>query len=144
MGRNQAIGAMMADSPRMKKALFIPVVQRHEGDCGIAALAMFLNTTYEAVLVVASRIVPRVLKKGLFGTQMQLIAEEFGRTVRVKPKVDLDADIGVLFIQYPDNTEHAVYLINGLVFEPTGGRVWDADTYIKSFRIKTTSLLTEV
>lgn len=134
----------MADSPRMKKALFTPVVQRHDGDCGIAALAMFLNTSYEAVLVVASRIAPRVLKKGLFGTQMQIIAQEFGRNVWIKSKVDLDSDSGVLFIRYPDDTEHAVYLTNGLVFEPTGGRVWEAETYVKSFRIKTKSLLTEV
>jgi hypothetical protein len=105
---------------------------------------MFLNTSYEAVLVVASRIVPRVLKRGLFGTQMQLIAEEFGRTVWVKPKVDLDEDSGVLFVRYPDDEEHAVFLVNGLVFEPIGGRVWEADAYIKAFKIKTTAVLTEV
>lgn len=133
----------MAESSRMKKALFLPCMQRHDGDCGIAALAMFLNTSYEAVLVVASRIMPTVLKRGLFGTQMQIIAEEFGRSVRIKSKVDLEGDSGVLFIRYPDDTEHAVYLINGLVFDPTGGRVWDAETYVNSFRVKTTSLLTE-
>lgn len=134
----------MADSPRMKKALFTPCVQRHDGDCGIAALAMFLNTSYEAVLVVASRIAPKVLKKGLFGTQMQVIAYEFGRDTWLKPKVDLDGDSGVLFVRYPDNTEHAVYLINGLIFEPTGGQVWDADVYTRTFRIKSASILTEV
>jgi hypothetical protein len=134
----------MADSPRMKKALFIPVAQRHDGDCGIAALAMFLNTSYEAVLVVASRIVPTVLKRGLFGTEMQIIAQEFGRFTVVKTKFDLEDDSGVMFLRYPDETEHAVFLINGLVFEPTGGRVWEAETYLKSFRIKTTSLMMEV
>lgn len=134
----------MTESARMKKALFIPVVQRHDGDCGIAALAMFLNTSYEAVLVIASRIAPKVLKGGLFGTQMALIAQEFGRDVMVKAAVDLEEDTGLLMVRYPDDSEHVVFLINGLVFEPTGGRVWEAETYISSFRIKTMSIITEV
>lgn len=134
----------MAESPRMKKRLFIPCVQRHDGDCGVAALAMFLNTTYEAVLVVASRIAPRVLKRGMFGTEIMLVAKEFGREVWLKPKVNLDDDTGILCVRYRDNSEHVVYLINGLVFEPTGGAVWDAETYVKCFSIKNTSVITEV
>ena len=134
----------MADSPRMKKRLFIPCVQRHDGDCGVAALAMFLNTTYEAVLVVASRVIPTVLTRGMFLTEIVLVAREFGRETYVKSKVDLEEDTGILNVRYPDNTEHVLFLTNGLVFEPTGGAVWDAETYVKAFRIKNTSLITEV
>ena len=96
------------------------------------------------MLVVASRISPKLLKRGMFTTEIMLVAGEFGRKTDLKFKFDLEDDTGIVNIRYPDDTEHVVFLTNGLIFEPTGGAVWDAEQYVKAFKIKTMSLITEV
>lgn len=126
------------------KPLFVVCQQKHDGDCGVASLAMALGLSYEAVLVVASRIAPTVLGRGLYTVEIQLVAEDFGRELHKKMKVDLDNDTGVLVIRYKNRDEHAVFLTNGLVFEPTGsGEVWEAAEYIKANKAKVLHLLVE-
>lgn len=125
-------------------ALFTTYQQRHDGDCAVASLAMALDLPYEAVLIVASRIASKVLSRGLYSVEIQLIAEDFGCQLEKKTKVDLDTDTGVLIVQFKDKNEHAVFLINRLVFEPTGkGEVWDVDDYLKANKARVLHLLEE-
>lgn len=127
------------------KPLFIVCQQRHDGDCGVASLAMALGLPYEAVLVVASRITPTVLSRGLYSVEIQLIADNLGRELAKKTKhIDLDSDTGVLIVQFQKKDEHAVFLTNGLIFETTGpGEVWDAEQYLKRNKCKVLHLLEE-
>jgi hypothetical protein len=126
------------------RPLFRVCRQRHDGDCGVASLAMALNLSYEEVLVVASRIAPKVLVRGLYSVEIQLIAEEFGRELEKSLKPDLDTDTGILVVQYKDKTEHALFLTNGLVFEPTSNEeVWDVEQYLKRFKARVLHLLKE-
>lgn len=123
------------------KPLFRLHKQRHDADCAVASVAMALNLSYEAVLVVASRIAPKVLTRGLFSVEMILIAADFGRVLMKKLKVDTDTDTGVLVVRVSWG-EHAVFLTNGLVFE-TNGDIWDAEQYVKANSAKVLHLLEE-
>lgn len=116
--------------------------QRYDGDCAIASLAMALNMPYEEVLIVASRIAPTVLRRGLYTVEIMLIVDDFGRELLKKTKVDMDTDTGVLIIQFKGGAEHAVFLANGLVFE-TNGDIWEVDAYLKGHKIKVLHLLEE-
>lgn len=130
------------------KPLLTLTAQRNDADCVVASLAMALQLPYEEVLVVASRMQPKVLKRGLYTVEAQLIADEFGRPFSKKAKrVDIDDDTGVLMLRLTDgkrSTEHAVFLTNGLIFAPEGnGEVWEADQYLKAYNAKVLHLLEE-
>lgn len=125
------------------KPLFTLTGQKHDGDCVVASLAMALNLPYEEVLVVASRIQPHVLKRGLYTAEAQLIADAFKRTLNKKMKVDIDDDSGILMVKTYWG-EHAVYLNSGLIFAPEcGGEIWDAEIYLKANKAKVLHLLKE-
>lgn len=131
------------NSRKSLKPLFRVCLQRHDADCAVVSLAHALSLPYEAVLIVASRIAPKVLTRGLYSVEIVLIAENFGRElVKKKGKVDLDTDTGVLIIQFTNKSEHAAYLTNGLVFE-TNGDVWEAEQYLKRYNAKVLHLLEE-
>jgi hypothetical protein len=130
------------------KPLFRMTGQKNAADCVVASLAMALGLPYEEVLVVASRLQPKVLKRGLYTIEAQLIADEFGRSLlKRKLKIDIDEDTGVLMIKMRCGrgfTEHAVFLTNGLVFAPeSDGEVWDAETYLKFNKARVLHLLEE-
>jgi hypothetical protein len=138
-------GFKRASSRRRKpkpKPLFSFQQQRHSADCAVVSLAHALGLPYEAVLIVASRIAPKVLTRGLYTVEIVLIAKEFGFDLRRKPKVDLDADSGVLCISFKSRGEHAVFLSNGLIFE-TNGDVWEAEAYLKAYKARVLHILEE-
>jgi hypothetical protein len=125
--------------------LFTFCTQKHEGDCSISALAMALGLSYEAVLVVASRIIPDILVRGVMLDEIQVIARQFNREYAIKEKVDLAKDTGIVVVRYKKKTdEHVVFLTRGLIFEPTGaGDVWDAAQYVKRYKCKVPHALVE-
>lgn len=96
--------------------------QRHVGDCGVVALAMYLGLPYEQVY----RHCPRAACEGLTTRQMQLVARKCGATLRERKGLDLDEDTGILGVEFPTHG-HWVYLDRGRVID--GDEVWDADTY---------------
>lgn len=126
------------------KPLFSIAKQRGDGDCAVVSLSMALDIPYEEVLVVAARIAPRVLKKGLYSVEIVLIANDFGRQlIKKEPKkIDLETDSGVLIVQFTDKQEHAVYLTNELIFD-TNGEVWEPEPYLKANKVKILHLLKE-
>lgn len=129
-----------------EKALFRIINQRGKADCGVATLATLLSRTYEEVLLVAGRISPNVLRKGLFTSDLIRIAWEFDTALERKvQKIDLDEVTGVLGVRYPSKREHFVFITKGLVFDPQDENiVWDAFLYVKKFKIKVVDLLEEV
>ncbi len=133
----------MAKRQPLRK-LFTVYPQKHGADCGIAALAMALNISYEDVLVVAARIIPTVLTVGLTSVEMAVIAGQLHKSFSIKEPVDVMKDTGILSVKYANGEEHAVFLTRGLVFEPTsGGDVWDVKHYLKHNKCKAMDILIE-
>lgn len=131
------------------KPLFRLTGMKHNGDCVVAAIAMALNIPYEEVLVVASRIQPHVLMRGLYTVEAQLIADAFGRSLMKKLKPDVEEDAGILMLKMGSKewrrfAEHAVFLTNGLVFAPEcGGEIWDVEAYLSANKSTVLHLLEE-
>ena len=94
--------------------------------CGLIALSRYLAQPYSDI-VRATTIVDRALgKRGLYPRTMIRIAAAFGCSLRLKKRVDLAEDYGIILVP-----EHATLLRNGLIFEPNA-TVWDAADYLSS------------
>jgi hypothetical protein len=104
--------------------------QKHQGDCGIAVLAMALGVTHEQVLMVA----PMAARDGLTTRQLQSIASRLGARLLSRPDADIHAETGILGIQWhnPNRYEgHWCYLWRGSVVDPSDGTLWDdVDDYL--------------
>lgn len=130
----------------MATTRFVIMPQRGKMDCCVASMSMLFNRSYEEVLIVAARIAPRVLKSGLWTTDMLRIGQEFGYRLRRRLRnIDLDEMTGILSVRYrKERIDHAVFLTNGLVFDPELlPAVWDAETYVKKHKLKVLELLEE-
>lgn len=128
-----------------EKALFRVTNMRGKHDCGVATLAMLLGRTYEEVLLVAGRISPNVLKKGLYSSDLVKIAGEFGSKLsRTTTPIDLEESTGILGLRFPTEREHFTFLTNGLMFDPQDENVvWDAILYVKKHKVVVVDLLEE-
>ena len=105
-----------------------------ENDCAIWALAAFLSKPYEDVLIEAAREDSMAGRKGLHITQICRIAASFGTTLKLKRKVNLEEDIGILSVWLLDKNGrkhgHVAVLYRGIVIDSVDGTmVWDAEVY---------------
>lgn len=128
--------------------------QRGEGDCAIAALAMYLGVSYEDALEAATKGTRKAHRKGMYATQIQRAAENLDKPLVVKRNFDFETDAGVLHgvvtMSIFDDAKlvcrkrigHAVCLRWGLIFEPDGGEVWEYDDYTEQKKAIWSSLLT--
>lgn len=113
---------------------YIP--NREPLDCGIVALAMYLNQTYEDVLRAASDVDRKdKARNGLYEAEIRKIALILGFKLRKKKNVNLEEDFGLLCLP-----EHIAVLRNGLLLD-TDGLVWDVDDYLKHYNYAPTGLL---
>ena len=131
----------------MLEPILIVVLQRHIGDCAVAALATILRVPYEEVLVVAARIRPLVLVEGLDNDDLIKTAKQFGKTL-VKctgEEIDYRRSIGILgahLAKQPGDDEHAVVLSQGLVFDPDSkGEIWRVRDWVRKFGASKLDLL---
>jgi hypothetical protein len=115
------------------------VPQRHQADCGVAALAMFLCITYEDALLALGGVVPTVLRRGVFLPEVQKASARLGVPLKLKRTVDTAEDEGIVRVQFKNNA-HVVLLRNGLVWDTTF-EVWEPDEYLKSKRVRFGSIL---
>lgn len=120
------------------KPIFHTVTKRHEGDCGVAALACLLRLPYEEVLVAAVQVVPLVLTRGLDTDEFIKIAAKFGVVLDEKTGEDIDyrTATGILGAKLRHNQagdEHAAVLSCGLVYDPEDGKVWKVKDYLKAY-----------
>lgn len=125
------------------------VKQKHEWDCGVAALAMFLNVPYgDMAKVVRDNIDdPRLKQRGLILRQAEQLIKLFGfKTKRVYRKEGyLDGANGLLGVvggKYIDPNGHWVVVKDGLLIDPSGGEAWNVEDYLKEFGCRTATLLT--
>lgn len=106
--------------------------QRGELDCGIAALAMLLHESYEAVhdALVATR-GTRPLRRGAVAQDLVATAAYLGRRLRRSRRAALDpARVhGVLGVDFDDSQGHWTLVAGGYVFD-TNGYVWTVRDYI--------------
>jgi hypothetical protein len=108
------------------------IPQRHQADCSVAVLAMFLGITYEDALLALGGEVPKILRCGVYMPQLQRAAGKMGVTLKLKRRWDASEDDGILRIQFKKRA-HVVLLRNGLIFD-TAFDVWEPDDYAKASR----------
>ncbi len=106
-----------------------------ENDCAIWAIAAFLSKPYEDVLIEAAREDSLAGKKGLHISQICRICERLGTPVKLKRKVNLEEDSGILSVwlinpRTGKKEGHCAVLFEGKVIDSVDGTmVWDAETY---------------
>lgn len=120
---------------------FIKVVlQRQDWDCGVACLAMLLDSTYEEVLAAAAR--RAAVEEGLHLHQIETIADDLDcPLVRKRSgRYDFTKDTGILHVHFVGGA-HVVILWQGKIIE-TDGTIWeDSRSYLATKRYKAGALL---
>lgn len=117
-------------------------IQRHPGDCGVAALAMALSVSYEDALLALGGEVPTILRRGVWFPELQRAAARLGCAMRVKRRPDLECDDGILQIKFTGiRDQHVVLLREGFLFD-TDMTAWRSEDYFKAKRATYGSLLT--
>lgn len=116
------------------------VAQRHDADCGVAALAMLLGVSYEDALIALGGEVPKILKRGVWFTEMQRAAQTLGATLKLKRRWHADEDDGIAQVKFPKGNHHVVVVRDGLIFD-TDLTVWEPDDYFKATKTVPGALL---
>jgi ABC-type bacteriocin/lantibiotic exporter with double-glycine peptidase domain len=123
------------------------VLQRAGADCGAAALATYLEQSYEDVYLVVSSIERQSRGKlGLNLSQIIAAAKAFGVTLRRKAHPALDDDDGLLVVNWRSKTRHPlgshlVVLGHGIIVDPADGLILPAEEYLTRERARVGSLL---
>lgn len=125
--------------------------QRRSHDCGVAALASFLGTTYEDMYVAAVAASDHFMRgQGLTIPNMIRMAEAFGRTLRPLHwrKVDVDEHTGILGVNWHRSQwkrhgaqGHWVILRAGTIIDPSGPSHDDATDYLVTNKGRAGTLL---
>lgn len=97
------------------------VGQRHDNDCGVACLAMYLGISYEDALIAFEGEATEVMKKGVWWSQLKRAAAKHGVRMVIRRKWS-STDEGILEIKYRKQW-HVVVLRHGLIFD-TNYKVW--------------------
>lgn len=124
-------------------AIIRVIPQRHPADCGVACLAMFLGVSYEDALLAVGAVEKRVLKRGLWTSQIKAAAKRLGTKLRTVRGYDVENDSGILGMRGGKKwefMEHCVVLSHGMIFD-TDGSVWEPELYVSANGVKLLSLL---
>ena len=135
----------------MKRQRGVRVIgQRHDFDCGVAALAMYLAVPYGDVAAVCRTLwgSTKPAKRGLGLYHLEAIAAALGILLqRTYPRAGyLENASGVLGMNGGSMcwAGHWVVLKGGAVVDPDGGEVWTLKDYLKATGARPATLLTEV
>jgi hypothetical protein len=107
------------------------VPQRHEADCGVAILAMFLGVSYEDALLAIGQ--ADVLRGGMWLSQLRQASAKLGAPLKTKRQWDVEDADGIVQVRLPGKMNHFLLARGGLLFN-TNFTVWDADDYRKARR----------
>lgn len=125
--------------------------QRAHGDCGVAALAMAAEVSYEDAYVAVTQ-VPGDLthrlrgKSGLCNRDVMQAAARLGVTLSPTRRYDLDVDEGVLRVRGPGYAEggHFVAVKHGLVLCSIAQEVLPWQDYLDRYKGRPCTLLKDV
>lgn len=121
--------------------------QRKDGDCGTAALAMYLEQAYEDVYLVLAQIDRRNRGgKGITYRQLQDVALRLGRPLRYRRRFALDEDEGVLGVMWKTRRKsagHWVALLAGKIFDPGMEIPQTASDWLEQNKARATCLLSD-
>ena len=116
------------------------IVQKDSGDCGAAALAMYLSIPYRSVCDAALKVVPDFFNHGMTRTEMVKVADVLGYDLKRSAKFNIEEDNGVLFM-HRRKSYHAVLLFGGVIVNPSDGLIWLPEAYIAKSHFKPVTLL---
>lgn len=122
----------------MRLPLVVMQHQRHQADCTVAALAMYLGTAYEDVLLAFQD--PTILRGGAWLAQVQRAAARLGVELKRKRIWDPEQDEGVAQVRRRRGPHHVVVIREGLAFD-TDLTVWLPADYLVERRALWGSLL---
>ena len=124
------------------------VAQRHDWDCGVAALSMLLRTPYGDVIATTKRLYPVIPRRGLGIVHLEVIAEEFGKHLkRVYKSKDylLDRPTGILGLNGGEMhwSGHWVMMKEGVIIEPWHERysIYGLKEYLQETKSRPATLL---
>jgi hypothetical protein len=126
------------------------IKRRKEGDCGVAALAMFAEVAYEDAYVAFAKLDICRGGMGLYNRQVIAAAKFLGLSLVACRKFDLDVDEGVLAIKWLTTTAthkagagHFVCLVSSVIVCSTDGTVMYWKEYLERHHGKAVTLLKE-
>jgi hypothetical protein len=126
------------------------VLQRAFGDCAIAAIATWTETTYEDVYVAAALIDKKYRgRSGVHLAAIQRILKILGVSVKPVRERNLDDDEGLLVVtwtagsRHESGTDHLVALAHGIIVDPADGLILPADEYLAREQANPGTLLVE-
>ena len=115
-------------------AVIDPIMQKEEGDCVLACVAMVLGVSYSEVSSKALELFNRPHHTGLGTRDTQQLAKALvGRifqSLRPSSEHDFTDDTGILFVKLAKIGEHAVVLFEGSVYDPSDGMLWSLHAYL--------------
>lgn len=123
------------------------IAQRKDWDCGVAALAMLLDTPYGDVAAAVRSVVtsPRLKARGLIVREAEDVAAYLGMPLaRIYRRRDYLKDrTGMLGLlgERLHPAGHWVVLKSNQILEPDGGSVWDVDAYLAAHKARPCTLL---
>lgn len=116
------------------------IPQRHASDCTVACLAMLLQVSYEEALLAFDQ--RAIITRGTDIKFVKAAARRLKRTLRLRRKVDLENDTGMLIVASQNwHVDHVVILREGIIID-TDSTIWDADSYLTIHHAHGKSLLT--
>jgi hypothetical protein len=124
------------------------IAQRKQGDCAIAALAMFAMQTYEDAYVAFSKVDPRRGGSSVYHADILKAAKHLGIGLLPTRRYDLDDDEGVLRVRWNGRKErkqnrhgHFVTVRNGQIFCPADVMVYPWREYLTLYDGRPCTLL---
>jgi hypothetical protein len=126
--------------------------QQGDGDCGVAALAMFAALPYEHVYAVVLRYVDTVYggRSSLNNADIVFAAHKLGIRLQPTRTFDPDEDEGILRVRWSGRRArrspggHMVALRRGLIFCPTDAVAMDWRDYLGAYKGRACTLLRAV
>lgn len=105
-----------------------PIIQTGN-DCAIASLAMFLGLPYAQVAASAVTVAPQAFDRGMWCTEIQRTSKRLGVQLVQRRRFNVDEDTGILCLDLPCGSSHALVLFRGVLINSDDGMVWDPDAY---------------
>lgn len=122
------------------------VLQRANGDCGIAALATLLEQSYEDVYIAAAQVDKKTRgRSGICFPALMAIGKKLGALFVLKRRHQ-DEDEGLLAVTWAKPhahpfDSHLVVLAYGVIADPADGVVLPVEDYLTRYRASAGSVM---